>query len=106
MKKLKKYAIIAFMSLSLLPSYSIAKSAEASNTSASANSNESATATKLLDRLNVIREMNKSELNSSEKQSLRKEVRSIRSQLQELGGGIYLSVGAIIIIILLLILLL
>jgi len=57
-------------------------------------------------RLNEIKEMNKSNLNSSEKKSLRKEVRSINRELKSMNGGIYLSVGAIIIIILLLIILL
>lgn len=60
----------------------------------------------LLVRLDKIKAMDKSMLNSSERKVLRKEVRSIKSQLSEIGGGVYLSVGAIIIIILLLILLL
>ncbi|NVN94068.1 MAG: hypothetical protein HXX18_02170 [Bacteroidetes bacterium] len=63
----------------------------------------------LLLRLNEIKEMDKSKLNASEKKSLRKEVRAIKTELQATearGGGVYLSVGAIIIIILLLIILL
>ena len=60
----------------------------------------------LLSRLEEINAMDKSTLNSSEKKVLRKEVRQIKSQLRDIGGGVYLSVGAIIIIILLLILLL
>jgi len=57
-------------------------------------------------RLNEINEMDKSDLKSAEKRELRKEVRSIKKQVSELGGGVYISVGAIIIIILLLIILL
>ena len=57
-------------------------------------------------RLTEIKEMDKSNLNSSEKKSLRKEVRSINRELKTMNGGIYMSVGAIIIIILLLIILL
>lgn len=60
----------------------------------------------LIARLDYIKAMDKSALNSSEKKDLRKEVRDIRSTLMESGGGIYLSVGAAILIILLLILLL
>ena len=67
---------------------------------------ESAEAKILLVRLNEINTMDKSNLNSSEKKSLRKEVRTIRHELKESSGGVYLSVGAIIIIILLLIILL
>ena len=60
----------------------------------------------LLSRLDEIKAMDKSELNSSEKKALRKEVKAIKSTLKSTGNGVYLSVGAIIIIILLLILLL
>lgn len=60
----------------------------------------------LLSRLDEIKVMDKSELNSSEKKVLRKEVKTIKSTLKATGNGVYLSVGAIIIIILLLILLL
>lgn len=60
----------------------------------------------LLARLDEIKAMDKSKLNSSEKKQLRKEVRSIKKNLNENHGGVYLSVGAIIIIVLLLILLL
>jgi hypothetical protein len=63
-------------------------------------------ASAVLERLNVIKTMDKSHLSSSEKSQLRSEVSGIKSQLKELDGGIYLSVGAIIIILLLLILLL
>jgi hypothetical protein len=50
--------------------------------------------------------MDKSNLNSSEKRVLRKEVRSIKKELTAMGNGIYISVGAILIIILLLVILL
>ena len=56
---------------------------------------ESAEAEVLLNRLEEINAMDKSELNAPEKKELR-----------EIGGGVYLSVGAVIIIILLLVLLL
>ena len=60
----------------------------------------------LLSRLNVIKEMDKTELNNSQKKELRKEVRSIKKSLIQGSGGIFLSVGAILIIALVLILLL
>lgn len=59
-----------------------------------------------LNRLDEINAMDKSELNSSDKKALRKEVRAIKSSLRASNNGVYLSVGAIIIIILLLIILL
>lgn len=55
-------------------------------------------------RLNEIYVMDKSDLKFAEKRELRREVRSIKTQMSELGGGIYISVGALLIIILLLIL--
>ena len=60
----------------------------------------------MLDRLEEIKEMDKSELSRAERKELRKEVRTIKKTLKSTGNGVYLSVGAIIIIILLLILLL
>ena len=54
----------------------------------------------------IIDAMDKSELSAPEKKELRKEVRSIKKELRDISGGVYLSVGAVIIIILLLILLL
>jgi hypothetical protein len=50
--------------------------------------------------------MNKSELKSAEKKSLRKEVKSINHRLREIGGGVYISVGALILIVILLVILL
>lgn len=61
-------------------------------------------ASQIENRLIEIRDMNKTNLTSSEKRELRKEVKSLRKEARH--RGIYLSVGAIIIIILLLILLL
>ena len=60
----------------------------------------------LTQRLEEIKETDKTEMSSSEKKVIRKEVKSIKKQLKEMNRGVYLSVGAIIIIILLLILIL
>ena len=60
----------------------------------------------LIERLDEIKEMDRSSLNYSQKKELRKEVRSIKSELKQRGDGIYISVGAALIIIILLIILL
>jgi hypothetical protein len=60
----------------------------------------------LLNRLDEINTMDKSELSGVEKRTLRKEVRGIKHELKQQNQGVYLSVGAIIIIVLLLLLLL
>jgi hypothetical protein len=57
-------------------------------------------------RVNEIRAMDKSNLTRADKRALRAELRSLKAESNSNGGGIYLSVGAIIIIILLLILIL
>ncbi len=57
-------------------------------------------------RVEEIKAMDKSQLSKEEKKELKSELKSMKAQARGLGGGIYLSVGAIIIIILVLILIL
>jgi hypothetical protein len=59
----------------------------------------------LLDRLEAIKAMDKSDLESAERKELRAEVREIKSTLRAKGNGLYISTGAIIIILLLIIIL-
>jgi hypothetical protein len=47
--------------------------------------------------------MDKSELKAADKKDLRKEVKSIRHELRTIGGGVYLSAGAVILILVLLV---
>jgi hypothetical protein len=56
-------------------------------------------------RLEEIKAMDHKTLSSSEKRALRKEVRSIKKEMKEISGGVYISVGALLLIILLIILL-
>lgn len=58
----------------------------------------------MLNRLEEIKAMDKSEMKASEKKELRKEVRTIKANLAASKNGVYISVGGIIIIVLLLIL--
>jgi DNA gyrase/topoisomerase IV subunit A len=58
-------------------------------------------------RVNEIKDMDKSNLTKQERKQLRTELKSLKKEAQAMGGGgVYLSVGAIIIIILVLILIL
>jgi len=105
MKKVTFYLMMMVLSLSVVPTQMLA--AEKNPTSVSNNPKEVPAEVKvLLNRLDEIKAMDKSSLNSSEKKELRKEVRAIKAELKSTGNGIYLSVGAIVIVILLLILLL
>jgi len=61
---------------------------------------------RITDRVEEIKAMDKSDLSKDEKKALRKELKELKQEARAMGGGVYLSVGAIIIIILLLILIL
>lgn len=102
--KLKWYLIAVVAMLSFVPVNTQATDKKISTTEQ--KQVESAKAKVLLTRLHEIDAMDKSKLSGTEKKQIRKEVRSIKKTLTEMGEGVYLSVGGIIIIILLLILLL
>ena len=102
MKKLPLYLMMMVLSLSILPTTMIA----AEKNPTIVTKEMPAEIKVMFNRLEEIKAMDKSSLNSSEKKALRKEVRAIKAELQSSGNGVYFSVGAIIIIILLLILIL
>lgn len=103
MKKLPLYLMMAVLSLSMFPNTIIASE----KNSVAIEKKEMPLEVKvMINRLEEIKAMDKSEMKYSEKRELRKEVRAIKATLSSSNGGVYLSVGAIIIIILLLILIL
>ena len=59
----------------------------------------------MLNRLEEIKDMDKSDLKSEERKDLRVEVRTIKKKVRASGNGLYISSGAIIIILLLIIIL-
>lgn len=61
---------------------------------------------RIVNRVEEIRKMDKSNLSKEERKALRKELKEMKQQARVLQKGVYLSVGAIIIIILLLIIIL
>lgn len=61
---------------------------------------------RITNRVEEIKALDKSELSRDEKKALKKELKELKAEARAMGGGVYLSVGAIIIIILLLILIL
>jgi hypothetical protein len=105
-KNLLKFARAAILLLLLIPLQATAISIPAANPTPTECPVMQAQATALMVRLDEIKAIDKTGLSSMEKKVLRKETRSIKKQLREIGGGVYLSIGAIIIIVLLLILLL
>jgi hypothetical protein len=88
-----------------LPAHTTVNAPEAAPLSRPLNT-EDPRSQQLLQRLENIKGMDKSQLTRLEKKALRREVIAIKKEMKVIKGGVYLSVAAIIIIILLLILLL
>ena len=106
MKKLLVCVMTVSALLTFNPSQSMA-AAEATPTSTPVpNAAVEAKINVMVNRINEIDAMDKSNMTASEKRVLRKEVRGIKKEIQRDGGGVYLSVGAILLIVILLIVLL
>jgi hypothetical protein len=106
MKKIAICLMFTCLSLTFIPIQLNASTPTESVTVPAPKPAESAEAKTLELRLNEINAMDKSKMKSAEKKSLRKEVKSINHKLRELGGGVYMSAGAIILVIILIIVLL
>jgi len=106
MKKIFLGVMMVFLSLAFLPLQSKAATTEEPSSVPAPKPAESAEAKALLVRLDEIKTTDKSKLNSDEKKDLRKEVKSIKRSLKDIGSGVYLSGAAIILIVILLIVLL
>jgi hypothetical protein len=103
MKKLAICLVMTCLSFTLIP---LQLNAEKRSDPSSLPAPESAEAKTLELRLNEIKAMDKSNMKSAEKKNMRKEVKAINHRLHSIGGGVYLSVGAVILIVVLLIILL
>jgi uncharacterized protein YpmB len=103
-KFLRIASVIIFIAIALPASSSVIIPESSPNNSPVKT--EDARAQQLVQRLEDIRDMNKSELTRSDRKYLKKEVKGIKKEMKVVKGGVYLSVGAIIIIILVLILVL
>lgn len=101
MKKITVALMAAVLSFTFIPAETQAASAK---TEIAVNA-DAAKAQVLLNRVEEIRLMNKTNLSPAEKKEMRKELRSIREQLKDLSGGVYISAGALIVILILLIIL-
>ena len=97
---------MALLMLTISPLTSIAKTEIKQETIAATKAINQAEADALIVRLNEINDLDKSNLNSTEKSELRNEVLSIQNQLMSNPVYIYISGGALLLIIILLIILL
>ena len=98
--------MVTFMSLAFVPLQSKAVAPDEPSSIPAPKPVDSAEVKILLLRLDEIKAADMSKMKSEEKKELRKEVKSIRHNLREVGGGVYLSVAAIVLIIVLLVVLL
>jgi hypothetical protein len=106
MKKLMFCSLIAFLSLTCFSKQLLAEKRTNNDLRVANKSVESTEAEAMFIRLDVIKAMDMSQLNWTEKRQLRHEVRGIKTKLGELGEGRFLSVGAIASFVLLIVLLL
>jgi hypothetical protein len=103
LKKLLPVAVLALLVTMTVP---VMASNILPSTTNTIPKTEDPRAQQLMQRLEEIKAMDRTEMTRSEKKGLRKEVTGIKKEMKQISGGVYLSVGAIIIIVLLLILLL
>lgn len=108
MKKITFVVMAMFLSLTFYPGMANAATTKEATPTSLVDKNPTASpeAKVLLQRLDVIDRLDKSNLKSTEKKALRKEVRSIKNQLEAMGGYVYVSAGVVILIVILLIILL
>jgi hypothetical protein len=98
--------MVACLSLTFIPLQASAATIAEPSSLVDPKPAEAAEAKTLLLRLDEIKATDMSKLKSSEKKDLRKEVRSINHKLKTIGGGVYISAGAVILLIILLVVLL
>lgn len=105
MKKLIAGIAAALLLVTFAPIQSKGE-AEKNPTSVSSYENPSAEMKVLIDRVNEINAMDRSAMSSSEKKALRKELRTLKRDVNghSHGGTVYISGGLIVLIVLLIIL--
>lgn len=105
MKKLVVSLLAVFLSITFVPTQLNASTPKNPVITVSDEAKVATEPNALIIRLDEIKAMDKSTLSRVEKKELRKEVRTIKAELRETSGGIYLSVVAVLIIVLLIVLL-
>jgi len=99
-------AVVLMLAMMMsLGGYATPTSNETPATPASASANE-AEMLRLTNRLEEIRAMDLENMPRSEKRKYAKEVKKIQKRMNAVGGGVYISAGALLVIVILLIVLL
>jgi hypothetical protein len=108
MKKIVIFLLTVILTFSVLPVQASAPDEKAPSMTLAPAPKESSEVLKvkvLTGRLDEIKNMDKTKLTIKDKKALHKEVKSIKRELKDISGGVYLSAGTIIVILILLILL-
>ncbi len=105
MKKTIFIALLTIFSLSASNTFAASKTATSTAT-ATENKLSEEEVTNYRERVEEIRDMDKSEMSSSEKKELKNELKDIKETMRRDGGYIYIGGGTLILIIILLIILL
>jgi hypothetical protein len=106
MKRLILAVAVAIMSITFFPAQTNATPEKPATSVAATKPADEAEAKALTSRLYEINAMDKSKLSSSQKKDLKKEVKSIRTKLHDISGGVYISGAAVVIIVVILLILL
>ena len=104
MKKLAYSLSVLMLFVSVVPSAK-AKKDEPEPNKKELSSEDQARLDELDDRFLEIKAMDFKAMEKSERKEVRKELREINKESKDLGGGVYISTGAIIIILLLILIL-
>ncbi len=102
MKKSVFYAMFMAFTLSAIPT--TLQAAENSPVSKTIPEDVPKEVRVMINRLEEIKELDRSDMNRSERKALREEVRTLKSAVKAAGYGIYISAGAVIVILLILLL--
>lgn len=102
MKKFTMFLSIMFLFTAIAP---VAMAKNPKNDKKELTVEEAARVAEIEIRVAEIKAMDLSDLSNEERKDVKEELREMKKEAKNLGGGVYISVGAIIIILLLIILL-
>lgn len=103
MKRIVPYLLVSFVLLTFIPVQLKATTEKVPVTATDTKKVVTPEAKALIAKLEDFKKLDRSTMSPDEKKSMRNEVRTTKNRLHEIGGGVYISAGALIIILLVLI---
>jgi hypothetical protein len=105
MKKITTCIVAMVLSLTFNPVTLSASSPKPVKVERTSEPTEAAQAKQLIRRLDEIKALDVHKMSAAEKKTLLNEVKTIKGKLEHIGGGVYISAGALIVILILILLL-